>query len=115
MLAAAVFEFFYPLVSSRGYSGWRVLFGVAATPVLVVVWIKFKVRESPVWLRHREEMQETQTKAPLSVGQDIQARSDRCDAANLNHHERIYVLLLFDLILVSNTASPSQAVLHFSF
>jgi MFS transporter, SHS family, lactate transporter len=65
MLAAAVFGFCYPIVSRSGYSGWRVLFGIAASPVLIVVWIRFKVRESPVWLEHRDEVKET--KATLSL------------------------------------------------
>jgi MFS transporter, SHS family, lactate transporter len=65
MLAAAVFEYCYPIVSRSGYSGWRVLFGIAASPILIVVWIKFKVTESPIWLEHRAKVKET--KSALSL------------------------------------------------
>jgi MFS transporter, SHS family, lactate transporter len=55
MFAAAVFTIGYPPISGAGFSGWRVLFGVAALPVVFVFWIQSHVKESPVWLSHRDE------------------------------------------------------------
>jgi MFS transporter, SHS family, lactate transporter len=66
MLAAAIFEWVYPLVNGRSYAGWRVLFGLAALPVFVVFWIHAKVKESPVWLNHRSELDQAEQKK-LSV------------------------------------------------
>src|SRR5881398_863920 len=47
LFAAAVYGIVYPLF------GWRALFVVGALPALLVIYIRAKVPESPVWLRQR--------------------------------------------------------------
>src|SRR5213594_1955998 len=47
LFAAAVYGIVYPLF------GWRALFVVGALPALLVVYIRARVPESPVWLRQR--------------------------------------------------------------
>jgi SHS family lactate transporter-like MFS transporter len=55
ILAAAVYQFGYPLVSGRP-DGWRMLMWVGILPALLVVWIMKYVKESPVWLQRRQEI-----------------------------------------------------------
>jgi SHS family lactate transporter-like MFS transporter len=60
ILAAAVYQFGYPLVSSRP-DGWRMLMWVGIVPAALVIWIMKHVRESPVWLDRQR-----QTSGPAS-------------------------------------------------
>jgi len=50
ILAAVVFEFLYPHINARPDFAWRVMFWTGALPALFVLWIRFRVPESPVWL-----------------------------------------------------------------
>jgi SHS family lactate transporter-like MFS transporter len=52
ILAAAVYQFGYPLVSDRP-EGWRMLMWVGILPASLVLWIMRYVKESPVWLERR--------------------------------------------------------------
>jgi SHS family lactate transporter-like MFS transporter len=65
--AALVFQFVYPLFSGSTYQGWRVLFWVAASPVLLIFWIRARVQESPVWLERRGHLEKANQKQGLSV------------------------------------------------
>src|SRR5213593_4529830 len=47
LFAAAVYGIVYPLF------GWRALFVVGALPALLVIYIRARVPESPVWIRQR--------------------------------------------------------------
>lgn len=49
LLAALVYWVTFPLF------GWRGLFVVGALPALLVIYIRARVPESPVWVRHRSE------------------------------------------------------------
>jgi SHS family lactate transporter-like MFS transporter len=55
ILAAAVYQFGYPLVSNRP-EGWRMLMWVGILPAALVLWIMRYVKESPVWLQRRHEI-----------------------------------------------------------
>jgi MFS transporter, SHS family, lactate transporter len=55
ILAAAVYQFGYPLVSDRP-EGWRMLMWVGILPALLVLWIMKHVKESPVWLERRQQV-----------------------------------------------------------
>ena len=55
ILAAAVYQFGYPLVSDRP-EGWRMLMWVGILPALLVPWIMKHVKESPVWLERRQHV-----------------------------------------------------------
>jgi len=54
ILAAAVYQFGYPIVSSRP-DGWRMLMWVGIVPAALVIWIMKYVRESPVWLDRQRQ------------------------------------------------------------
>lgn len=66
MLAAIVYQIVFPFITVHGPSGWRVLFYIAACPVFFVFWIWRYVKESPVWLAHREELRRTDKRERLS-------------------------------------------------
>ncbi len=55
ILAAAVYQFGYPLVSDRP-EGWRMLMWVGILPASLVLWIMKHVKESPVWLERRQHV-----------------------------------------------------------
>ena len=55
ILAAAIYQFAYPLVSHRP-DGWRMLMWVGILPALLVFWIMKHVKESPVWLERRRHI-----------------------------------------------------------
>ena len=50
IVSASVFQFVYPLMHGRPDLAWRAMFWVGALPALVVLWIRTRVNESPVWL-----------------------------------------------------------------
>jgi MFS transporter, SHS family, lactate transporter len=51
--AALVFEFLYPHINAHPDLAWRVMFWTGAAPALVVLWIRARVPESPVWLQRQ--------------------------------------------------------------
>jgi SHS family lactate transporter-like MFS transporter len=53
ILSAFVFHFVYPLIHSRPDFAWRVMFWIGALPAMFVLWIRARVKESPVWLERR--------------------------------------------------------------
>ena len=54
VLSALVFQTLYPVVRDRSSEAWRVMFWVGAIPALLVLWIRAKVSESPVWIKSQE-------------------------------------------------------------
>jgi len=59
LLAAAAFQFIYPLFSGTPDLGWRVMFWVCLIPALFTLWIRARVPESPVWLERQRRLKET--------------------------------------------------------
>jgi SHS family lactate transporter-like MFS transporter len=53
LLAAATFQFIYPLFSGTPDLAWRAMFWIAIVPALLTLWIRRNVQESPVWLERR--------------------------------------------------------------
>ncbi|MSO55670.1 MAG: MFS transporter [Acidobacteria bacterium] len=54
MLSAVVFQTLYPVIRSQSDLAWRAMFWTGAIPALVVLWIRARVTESPIWLeQHR--------------------------------------------------------------
>ncbi len=53
LLAAAAFQFIYPLFDGTPDTAWRVMFWLAAGPALFTIWIRKKVPESPLWLERQ--------------------------------------------------------------
>jgi SHS family lactate transporter-like MFS transporter len=60
ILSAFVFHFIYPMIHSRPDFAWRVMFWIGAIPAMFVLWIRARVKESPVWLEHRRAGAEKQ-------------------------------------------------------
>jgi len=60
LLAAAAFQFIYPIFSAAPHLGWRVMFWIAIIPALVTLWILAGVSESPVWLEHQRRIRSAQ-------------------------------------------------------
>src|ERR1700731_66018 len=60
-LSALAYGFLYDVI------GWRGLLWIGILPALVVVWIRFYVKEPEVWLENKRQQRETKTegKAPL--------------------------------------------------
>jgi SHS family lactate transporter-like MFS transporter len=59
LLAAATFQFIYPMLSTESGIAWRAMFWVAIIPALFTFWIRARVTESPVWLE-RQRLQRSQ-------------------------------------------------------
>jgi SHS family lactate transporter-like MFS transporter len=60
IVSACVFQFVYPLLRARPDFAWRAMFWLGAIPALLVLWIRARVAESPVWLeRHRADAPQT--------------------------------------------------------
>lgn len=56
LLAAAVFQFVYPLFNDDPDMGWRMMFWICIVPALFTFWIRSRVPESPVWLERRRQV-----------------------------------------------------------
>jgi SHS family lactate transporter-like MFS transporter len=50
ILSAIVFQTLYPVLRDEMAEAWRAMFWIGAVPALLVLWIRSKVTESPVWL-----------------------------------------------------------------
>src|SRR5687767_12725478 len=58
LLAAAAFQFVYPLFNESPDLAWRVMFWIAIVPALFTLWIRARVTESPVWLARQRQLRE---------------------------------------------------------
>jgi SHS family lactate transporter-like MFS transporter len=58
LLAAATFQFIYPLFSGTPDLAWRVMFWTAIVPALLTLWIRRNVQESPIWLERQRWLRE---------------------------------------------------------
>ena len=59
LLAAAVFQFIYPLFRNTPDFAWRTMFWVCIVPALLTLWIRTGVPESPVWLARQKRLKES--------------------------------------------------------
>ena len=59
LLAAAAFQFVYPLFGDTPDLGWRVMFWVCIIPALFTLWIRARVSESPIWLERQRQLKES--------------------------------------------------------
>src|SRR3984893_662367 len=60
IVSACVFQFVYPLLRGRPDFAWRAMFWLGAGAALLVLWLRARVAESPVWLeRHRANAAQT--------------------------------------------------------
>jgi len=54
LVAAAAFQFIYPIFTGRPDFAWRVMFWIAIIPAFLTLWIRSHVSESPVWLERQK-------------------------------------------------------------
>jgi SHS family lactate transporter-like MFS transporter len=59
LLAAAVFQFVYPLFKDTPDFAWRTMFWVCLLPALLTLWIRTGVPESPVWVERQRRLKES--------------------------------------------------------
>ena len=67
LLAAAAFQFVYPLFSHRPDVGWRVMLWLGILPALLVLWIRARVSESPIWLEQQRRLSESGDRRPRQI------------------------------------------------
>ncbi len=58
LLATLTYEFVYPLFSATPDLGWRAMFWAAIVPALLTLWIRARVKESPVWVERQRRIRE---------------------------------------------------------
>jgi SHS family lactate transporter-like MFS transporter len=93
LLAAGVFQFVYPLFSETPDLAWRVMLWIGILPALLVLWIRRRVPESPVWLERRRLLR---------------------DGGRL-HSERMSLWRLFQADLIGTTVQTSVLMSAFMF
>jgi SHS family lactate transporter-like MFS transporter len=53
ILSAVAFQALYPVFREQMAEPWRAMFWLASLPAVVVLWIRVRIPESPVWLARR--------------------------------------------------------------
>jgi SHS family lactate transporter-like MFS transporter len=71
LLAAATFQFIYPLLSDRPEIAWRAMFWIAIVPALFTLWIRARVTESPVWLEQQRRREQARREGRPPAGPRI--------------------------------------------
>lgn len=56
ILSAVVFTYVYPHVEARGELAWRSMLWLGIGPAFLVLWIRMRVAESPVWLERQRQL-----------------------------------------------------------
>jgi SHS family lactate transporter-like MFS transporter len=56
LLAALAFHYIYPLFADAPDLGWRMMFWIGVVPALLVLWIRVRVPESPIWLERQRHL-----------------------------------------------------------
>src|SRR5207249_1967601 len=68
VLSSFAYRYVYPLFSSNPNRGWRAMFWIGIPPaVLLLLWIRVAVSESPIWLDRQKHLNRTQQKDPVSI------------------------------------------------
>jgi MFS transporter, SHS family, lactate transporter len=67
ILSSLVFTFVYPVLTPYGDLAWRSMFWLGIGPALLVLWIRKRVPESPVWLERQRHLQETSKPRGVSL------------------------------------------------
>ena len=66
IMSALIFQSLYPVLRERSADAWRAMFWVGALPALLVLWIRAKVPESPIWVRGQRENRDGKPKVSLA-------------------------------------------------
>jgi SHS family lactate transporter-like MFS transporter len=91
LLAAAAFQFVYPLFADDPDMGWRIMFWICLFPALFTFWIRSRVPESPVWL-------------------DEQRRRAAARAAGAPEGRRIPLTRIFQRDLIGTTVQTTLVI-----
>jgi MFS transporter, SHS family, lactate transporter len=94
LLSAIVFQYVYPLFAGLPDLGWRAMLWTAVAPALLAVWIRRRVKESPVWLEHRQ----AQAAGPRAAGEE---------------RRRLSLWRLFDRELLGSTVQTAAVISAF--
>jgi SHS family lactate transporter-like MFS transporter len=82
ILSAVVFQTLYPVLPQA--IAWRVLLWTGAVPALVVLWIRARVVESPVWLERRGRRANDKGHRAEGRGQRAEGRGQKAGGANIS-------------------------------
>jgi SHS family lactate transporter-like MFS transporter len=67
ILSAVAFTFLYPLLTEHGDNSWRAMFWIGIFPAVLVLWIRSRVPESPVWLERQRRLRERKERDVVSL------------------------------------------------
>jgi SHS family lactate transporter-like MFS transporter len=67
ILSAIVFTYVYPLFRDAGDLAWRAMFWIGIIPAILVLWIRQRVPESPVWLERQRHLRERREQDRVSL------------------------------------------------
>src|SRR5215467_8038008 len=68
VLSAFAYRYVYPAFSANPNVGWRAMFWVGVLPALILLlWIRKSVNESPVWLERQKHLNRERTKDRPSI------------------------------------------------
>src|SRR5512145_2162926 len=67
IISAAVFTSLYPALSPYGDLAWRSMFWLGILPALLVLWIRARVPESPVWIERQQHLRDHRTADGVSL------------------------------------------------
>ena len=78
--SALVFQTLYPVFRELSSEAWRAMFWIGAIPAILVLWIRAKVSESPVWLERQRAGNAIARKASLAriFGRDLVGTTIHC-------------------------------------
>ena len=67
ILSALVFQLLYPALRGEMTEAWRAMFWIGAVPAAIVLWIRSRVTESPVWLAAHQQPSSAAPRARVSL------------------------------------------------
>jgi MFS family permease len=112
IMAAAVFQYVYPIFRSGSDLGWRAMFWVGLIPALLTFWIRARVAESPLWLEQHRESRGSRGSTPIGQrgyrGPTQQAREAPTQTA-------LSVVRIFQRDLVGTTLQTTLVMAGFMF
>jgi SHS family lactate transporter-like MFS transporter len=67
VFSALVFQTLYPMLRGEMAEAWRAMFWIGAIPAAIVLWIRSRVTESPVWLAAHPDLPASGGSAHVSL------------------------------------------------
>ena len=91
LLAAATFQFLYPMLSDTPDLAWRAMFWVAIVPALFTLWIRKNVTESPIWLEQQRQRR--------LAAQGMSTREPRVSLVRLFHADLLWTTIQTTVVI----------------